>query len=107
MNSSIRCGIALLIVAMVAWLARQPAGSSGQLGAAQRQFAASTRDEAPQSDSVSQGSLCEEPAAAAPLEYNPELIKPLVDEAKANGNSRQGALLFTSPRFACISCHRI
>ena len=51
--------------------------------------------------------LGQQPATAGPLDYDPELIKPLVDEARARGNSRRGAMLFGSPHFACISCHRV
>src|SRR2546423_254118 len=40
-------------------------------------------------------------------EYSPELIAGLVAEAKAKGNAKKGAAVFSAPKFACTSCHKI
>lgn len=149
MNSSIRVGLAVSVVGIVAWgawLACGPLmfkGSPGLAGAdKQRQRDNETRRrgdkeknrsdtlaarrllplpmsrawnpalaaigaEGEPADSVESNALCQQPANAGPLEYDAALIKPLVEEAKARGNSRRGAVLFASPQFACISCHRV
>src|SRR5579872_215312 len=110
MNASIRVGLALAVVGASAWCAWRPTGSAGRLGAAQRESGVAERGAPADSEIAAQSdALCQQPApaTAAPLEYDPELIRPLVDEAKSTGDSRRGAMLFASPRFACISCHRV
>src|SRR5438132_603171 len=60
--------------------------------------------------------LSARPAAAAStqaaglprdLAYDPKLIKKLIADARAQGDSQRGADVFVSPQFACLSCHRI
>ncbi|RPI73756.1 MAG: hypothetical protein EHM42_16000, partial [Planctomycetaceae bacterium] len=50
--------------------------------------------------------LCEQPAGQG-AEFDPALIPKVLDEARARGNSRRGAMIFGSAHFACISCHRV
>jgi putative heme-binding domain-containing protein len=50
---------------------------------------------------------CTSPGRAADPPYNPEIIKQLVAEAKADGDARRGAEVFRAPLFACLSCHRV
>src|SRR5262249_45949920 len=116
MNSTIRFGLALAVVGMVAWAARQTKGLAGRSGAAEQQPAVSARGAAEEqgqksepAESADSKALSQQPGAAtaAPLDYDPELIKPLTDGAKSSGDSRRGAMLFVSSRFACVSCHRV
>ena len=109
MKSSIRFGFVLLASGLLAWGAWRPTDPAGRLRAAQLEpiVASGERPPTPASEPEPDALLCQQPATAGPLEYNPELIRPLVDEARARGNSRRGALLFGSPHFACISCHRV
>jgi putative heme-binding domain-containing protein len=108
MKSSIRIGLALLGMALSIWSLWQQTDSTGDLRAAQPEGVVAPREESAESGPAAEpNALCQQPATAGPLEYDPELIRPLVDEARARGNSRRGAVLFGSPHFACISCHRV
>ena len=108
MKSSIRLACALSVGGIVVWFAWRPIDVAGDMRAAQRDEEAGSRNQPVEEVlSAEPNALCQQPATAGPLEYDPALIRPLVDEARARGNSRRGAMLFGSPHFACISCHRV
>lgn len=50
-----------------------------------------------------------EPAAQTPAAdpYDAKLVARLLLDARAAGSAKHGALVFNSPRFACISCHKV
>jgi putative heme-binding domain-containing protein len=108
MNLSIRSVRAWLVAAITICGAGHSSDATGRSPAGPPETAARSRGEPPTSTSRSESdAICQQPATAEPLEYDPELIRPLVEEARARGNSRRGAMLFGSPHFACISCHRV
>ncbi len=108
MKLPIRWGLALSAVGLLIWGAWRPTDPAGRLRAAQREPVAASPDDLPQLAAEPEvDALCQQPASAGPVEYDPKLIQPLVDEARAKGNSRRGAMLFAAPHFACISCHRV
>jgi putative heme-binding domain-containing protein len=39
--------------------------------------------------------------------YSKELVKEILAAAQTQGNARHGALVFASPTFACLSCHKV
>ncbi len=39
--------------------------------------------------------------------YSKELVAELIAGAKAKGDARHGAMLFRSPKLACLSCHKV
>src|SRR5262249_37567186 len=39
--------------------------------------------------------------------YSPDLVNRLVADAKQNGDTRPGAVVFRSPQFACTGCHKV
>ncbi len=39
--------------------------------------------------------------------YDPALVATLIKNAREHGDPVQGALVFASPRFACLSCHKV
>jgi putative heme-binding domain-containing protein len=41
------------------------------------------------------------------LPYDQELVARLVAQSKAQGDVRRGAAVFSSPQFACLSCHKL
>ncbi|MCI0640758.1 MAG: TIM barrel protein [Gemmataceae bacterium] len=41
------------------------------------------------------------------LSYDAALVAKLIREAKASGDVRHGAVVFGSPQFACLGCHKI
>lgn len=45
--------------------------------------------------------------AAKGLPYDRELVARLLADARANGDARRGAEVFRSPRFACLTCHKV
>jgi len=47
----------------------------------------------------------EKPPATPP--YNPDLVKEILADAQAKGDARRGALLFSMPTSACLSCHKV
>ncbi len=54
----------------------------------------------------------EKPTAAAPPSgpgkpYDPALAAKVLESAKAEGNPERGADVLASPRFACLSCHKV
>src|SRR5579863_8910091 len=108
MKPSIRLGLAVSAVGLLAWSTWGPPNAARRLGAAQRESVSVEPDEPPINDAQPKpDALCQQPTIAGPLEYDPRLIQPLVDEARSRGNARRGAMLFASPHFACISCHRV
>ena len=46
------------------------------------------------------------PAARLGPSDNPSLVAGLLKEARTSGDAARGALLFASPKLACLSCHR-
>ncbi|MBS0262830.1 MAG: c-type cytochrome [Planctomycetes bacterium] len=108
MNSIVR-GIGTVVVAgSVLVLAVWSSGTDRALQARPRgPVELAEENEFAQAERTAAEALCQPPATAAPLEYDPQLIRALVDEARARGNSRRGAMLFGSPHFACVSCHRV
>lgn len=46
-------------------------------------------------------------AVGAPSSFDPAAVVALAREARAGGDSRRGAEVFASPRFACLSCHKV
>jgi len=47
------------------------------------------------------------PPADAALEYSPENVAALLADARAHGDAKRGADVFTASQFACISCHKV
>jgi putative heme-binding domain-containing protein len=50
------------------------------------------------------------PKAAAGADadaFDPALVASLLNEARERGDARRGAEVFASPRFACVSCHKV
>jgi len=47
------------------------------------------------------------PATGPAKPYDPSLVAKVLQSAKAEGNSERGADVLASPRFACLSCHRV
>ena len=54
------------------------------------------------------------PAAVAPglvtykqIPYNEDLVKSILSEAQTKGNSARGAMVFSSAKYACVSCHKV
>lgn len=108
LKRSIRLGLVLSAAGCLAWGSWRPIDPARRLRAAQSETVVAADDPfSKPAGATETNALCEQPAAAGPLGYDPELIRPLVDEARARGNSRRGAMLFGSPHFACISCHRV
>lgn len=48
-----------------------------------------------------------ETGTSLPREYDAGLARKLAAEAQQFGNARHGALVFQSPRFSCVSCHKV
>ena len=48
-----------------------------------------------------------ESAAADELPYDAELVKRLVAESLKEGNPGRGAVIYSSPTNACLSCHKV
>jgi putative heme-binding domain-containing protein len=46
-------------------------------------------------------------ASAAILPYSTQRVVDLLHAAQQRGNAARGAVVFSSPKFACLSCHRI
>jgi putative heme-binding domain-containing protein len=46
------------------------------------------------------------PATLGPA-YSPDLVTQLVAAARGSGDVRRGAMVFRSPQFACVSCHKV
>ena len=38
---------------------------------------------------------------------DPNLVATLIGEARKDGDARRGAAVFASPKFACLSCHKV
>jgi putative heme-binding domain-containing protein len=47
------------------------------------------------------------PGSDGKVSYNPALVKELLADAKAHGNTRRGAIVFQSATSACLSCHKV
>ena len=51
------------------------------------------------------------PAMAAPsltaAPYDPDIVAVLTQDARQQGDAVRGAQVFASPKFACLSCHRV
>jgi putative heme-binding domain-containing protein len=47
------------------------------------------------------------PAPATSTSFDPAAVAELLRGARVEGDSRRGAAVFASPRYACLSCHRI
>ncbi|MCA9043816.1 MAG: c-type cytochrome [Planctomycetaceae bacterium] len=48
-----------------------------------------------------------EPQASKPQPYDPAIAAELLKSAQAQGDALRGATVFSSARFACLSCHKI
>ena len=48
-----------------------------------------------------------EPLSAARLPYKTQTVADLVAAALTSGDAARGSVVFSSPKFACLSCHRI
>jgi putative heme-binding domain-containing protein len=40
-------------------------------------------------------------------EWSEKLVKSLLEQARQQGDAHRGALVFSSPKFACLQCHKI
>lgn len=47
------------------------------------------------------------PSAEGTDEFNPQVLHQLLAAAQLSGSAQRGAILFSSPQFACISCHKV
>jgi putative heme-binding domain-containing protein len=47
------------------------------------------------------------PVAAKEIPYNPKMVEQLLAEAQTKGDSAAGARVFSSAKFACLSCHKV
>jgi putative heme-binding domain-containing protein len=45
--------------------------------------------------------------ALQPDEYDPKRVAELLQDAQRHGDVRHGAEVFASPKFACLTCHRV
>jgi putative heme-binding domain-containing protein len=48
-----------------------------------------------------------EKTGAAALPFDAALVAAMLDDARQKGDPQHGAEVFVSPRFACLSCHRV
>lgn len=46
-------------------------------------------------------------SASSRLPWSTDLVASLIAESREHGDAARGAIVFSSPKFACLSCHRI
>jgi putative heme-binding domain-containing protein len=72
-----------------------------------RQLDGAPESDPPQLRSVDQPQQKQSAAPQVNLPYSTQLVADLIGSATTRGDAARGALVFSSPKFACLSCHRI